>query len=262
MKWISYKHGFGTYFHFIEGYFSRQSYLNAKTKLDKLIQSHKETNNSLYIDTMISPSYTTAIAQTIQSPSISGMENNMIIFEYNKHQPDELNRIIDNIKLTRAGDYDVCVFSQTNKTIQFRNGIHVWIRPIDFMNANLMILLGYIILSHPDWKKGHIKIFSICREDQIEQTRQELNDLVQTGRLPITLSNIEILSVKEDIGIKSMVNQYSADAGLTIVGFREEQLKHTGPDTFNGFDQVGDILFVNSKEKKEIWLIQSSYHNQ
>ncbi len=252
MKWISYKHGFGTYFHFMEGYFSRQSYLEAKDELNNLIQHHKETNNSLYIDTMISPSYTTAIAQTIQSPSISGMENNMIIFEYDKQQPEELDRIVDNIKLTRAGDYDVCVFSQTPKTIHFRNGIHVWIRAIDYMNANLMILLGYIILSHPEWKKGHIKIFSVCQENQIEQTRQDLGDLVQTGRLPITLSNIEILPVKEDVGVKSLVNQYSADAGLTIVGFREEQLKYSGTDTFCGFDQVGDILFVNSKEKKEI----------
>ena len=30
MKWISYKHGFGTYFHFIEGYYSRQTHLESK----------------------------------------------------------------------------------------------------------------------------------------------------------------------------------------------------------------------------------------
>ncbi|TAJ12403.1 amino acid permease [Marinilabiliaceae bacterium JC017] len=252
MNWISHRHGFGTYFHYIPGYFSRQTYTNAKQELDKLIQNQNDIHSSLYIDTMISPSYTTAIAQTIQSPSISGMENNMIVFEYDKQQPEELDRIIDNINLTKAGDYDVCVFGMSNKTIRHRNGIHVWIRPIDYMNANLMILLGYIILSHPDWKKGHIKIYSICPEEHIDKTREELAELVHSGRLPITLSNIEILPVKEDVAVKVMINQYSADAGLTIVGFRDEQLKHAGTDIFKGFTNVSDILFVNAHKAKEI----------
>ncbi len=252
MNWISYKHGFGTYFHFMEGYFSRKTYTEAKKELDKLIHNQNDDDNSVYIDTMISPSYTTAIAQAIQSPSISGMENNMIVFEYIKEQPDELERIIENINLTRAGDYDVCVFAQSKKLIKYRNGIHVWIRPTDHTNANLMILLGYIILSHPDWKKGHIVIYSMCPKEQMEETRQELSDLVQTGRLPITLSNIEILPVDENVSVKSLINQYSSDAGLTIVGFREEQLKRNHSDIFDGYDESGDILFVNSQEKKEI----------
>ncbi|MCU4176645.1 amino acid permease [Carboxylicivirga sp. N1Y90] len=252
MNWISYKHGFGTYFHFIEGYFSRQTYLDAKSELDKLIHNQNDKDNSVYIDTMISPSYTTAIAQTIQSPSISGMENNMIIFEYDKHTPEELDRIVENINLTRAGDYDVCVFGQSNKAIKYRNGIHVWIKPTDHTNANLMILLGYIVLSHPDWRKGKIVIYSICPKEQMVESRNELRELVQTGRLPITLSNIEILPVEENIAVKTLINQYSSEAGLTIVGFREEQLKHSQMELFDGYEQTGDILFVNSKEKKEI----------
>nr|WP_321451552.1 amino acid permease [uncultured Carboxylicivirga sp.] len=252
MNWISYKHGFGTYFHYIEGYFSRKSFTEAKDELNRLISIQNDDDNSVYIDTMISPSYTTAIAQAIQSPSISGMENNMVVFEYDKQHPQELSRIIENINLTRAGAYDVCVFAQSNKTIKYRNGIHVWIRPTDHTNANLMILLGYIILSHPDWKKGHIKIHSMCSKERMEETRQELQELVQDGRLPITLSNIEILPVEENIAVKSLINKHSADAGLTIVGFREEQLKHTQSEVFEGYDELGDILFVNSQEEKVI----------
>ena len=44
MKWISYKHGFGTYFHFIEGYYSRQTHLESKEILAKLIELQKEEN--------------------------------------------------------------------------------------------------------------------------------------------------------------------------------------------------------------------------
>lgn len=252
MNWISYKHGFGTYFHFIQGYFSRKSYTEAKDELKKLIHGFNDENNSVYIDTMISPSYTTAIAQAIQTPSISGMENNMVVFEYDKLENTELERIVENINLTRAGDYDVCVFAQSNKTIKYKNGIHVWIKPTDHTNANLMILLGYIILSHPDWKKGYIKIYSMCPKEKMEETRENLKELVQDGRLPITLSNIEILPTEENIAVKSLINKYSSDAGLTIIGFREEQLKHAQEEVFSGYDGIGEILFVNSQEKKII----------
>lgn len=252
MKWISYKHGFGTYFHFLKGYYSKNTTGEARQIVDKLIDEHHDQESSLYVDCMISPSYTTAIAQAIQSPSISGMENNMIVFEYRRNETEAIESILDNISLTRAGDYDVCVFSDANKNTHFKNGIHIWIRSIDILNANLMILLGFIILSHPDWKKGFVKIFSICDKEDVSITRKQLQELVQTGRLPITLSNIEIIAQDEHTSVKSLIKNKSANAGLTIIGFREEQIKHAGSEVFEGFDDMGDILFVNANRKQTI----------
>ncbi|WP_439183912.1 amino acid permease [Carboxylicivirga taeanensis] len=252
MKWISYKHGFGTYFHFLKGYYSTNTTTEARKIVDQLIEEHHDQESSLYVDCMISPSYTTAIAQAIQSPSISGMENNMIVFEYRRTETEAIESILDNISLTRAGNYDVCVFSDANKNTHFKNGIHIWIRPIDVLNANLMILLGFIILSHPDWKKGFVKIFSICGKEDAEITRKQLQELVQTGRLPITLSNIEIIAQEENTSVKSLIKDKSSNAGLTIIGFREEQIKHAGSEVFKDFENMGDILFVNANRKQTI----------
>ena len=88
--------------------------------------------------------------------------------------------------------YASCIGSK--KQIKPQNGIHVWIRPTDINNTNLMILLGYIILAHPDWRKSYIKIFSICSPGFREQTREEPETLIESGRLPITFKNIEIIS--------------------------------------------------------------------
>ena len=41
-------------------------------------------------------------------------------------------------------------------------------------------------------------------------------------------------------------------AGLTIIGFHAELLKHEGAKIFQGYDEVGNILFVNSHSQKEI----------
>ena len=58
-----------------------------------LIEKANEKDGNVYVDTIISPSYTSAIAQIIQLPSVSGMENNMIIFEFDKQNPENLNNL-------------------------------------------------------------------------------------------------------------------------------------------------------------------------
>jgi amino acid transporter len=251
LNWISYRYGFGTYLHRIEGYYSKNSYAQSQKELKDLLLN-VGINNSVYIDTIISPSYTSAIAQAIQIPGIAGMENNMVIFEYDKDRSDGLNDIIDNFGLVNAGNFDVCILGSDKKAIKYENGIHVWIKTTDDANANLMILLSFIILGHPDWKKGNIKIFDICKEKDADNIRNQLNELVTSGRLPITSQNIEIVIQKEDVSPKSIINEYSSGAGLTIIGFREELLTHNENQLFTGYDRVGHILFVNSHNKKMI----------
>jgi amino acid transporter len=252
MKWISYKHGFGTYFHFIEGYYSKETYAQSKEILERLVSMQSEKKNELYIDTMISPSYTSAVAQVIQTPSISGMENNMIVFEFGKEHPEELNRILDNVNLARAGNFDVCIFGCSNYPSNPKNGIHVWIRRTDEKNTNFMILLGYIIMSHPYWRKSHIKIFITSPMGESEIIRQELKERIAEGRLPITLTNIEIVVLSEDQTLNDAMEEHSKLAGLTIIGFREELLKHEPVKFFSGFEGIGDVLFVNASQVKEI----------
>ena len=79
----------------------------------------KGKGSHVYVDTMISPSYTSAVAQAIQLPGISGMENNMVIFEYDREEPDNLKEIVDNFSLVNAGNFDVCIFGSSKTDHQF-----------------------------------------------------------------------------------------------------------------------------------------------
>ncbi|NDW12199.1 amino acid permease [Bacteroides sp. 214] len=252
MKWISYQHGFGTYFHLIEGYYSKQTVSESKEVLEQLIQTQRLQKSTLYIDTMISPSYTSAIAQVIQSPSISGMENNLVVFEYDKRHPEELTRILENVNLVRAGDFDVCIFAGSEHFFNPINGIHVWIREADSRNTNFMILLGYIIMAHPYWKHSHIKIFVPTTSSEVDGVKESLTQRIAEGRLPITLNNIEILTKGEEQPLSQIVEEYSKNAGLTIIGFNERIIKHDATHFFSEFNNIGDVLFVNAGQEKEI----------
>ncbi len=250
LNWISHKYGFGTYLHRIEGYYSKATHKQAENELNKINRMIGKTNSHVYLDTIISPSYTSAIAQAIQIPGIAGMENNMVIFEFDKDNPGNLEHIIDNFNLVNAGNFDVLILGSSPREIKYQNGIHIWISSTDSSNANLMILLSFIISGHPAWKKADIKIFDICKPELEEETRENMRELVKSGRLPITSANIEIITQNPEVSQKELVNLKSYDAGLTLIGFREEAVKKE--NTFEGYDKIGTILFVNSHSEKVI----------
>ncbi len=252
LRWLSARYGFGTYIHFIKGYLSKDSHHSAREALDRLIKMAHLSESNFYIDTLVSPSTTSAIAQIIQLPGISGKENNMILFEYDRDRAENLADIIDNYQLVRSADFDVCILGSSDRGFGYRNEIHVWLTSRDFDNANLMILLAFIVLGHEDWKRGLIKLYAVFPESELEDQYESLLELVQAGRLPITRNNIVVLPQPEGKEVKQIIQENSSDADLTIIGFRGESLKARGSSVFEGYDKVGNILFVNSTHEKEI----------
>ena len=253
MKWISYRYGFGTYIHFEKAYFSKESKMKAEEKLKKLITIASNSKSNVYLETLISPSNTGAIIQAIQQPGISGQPNNMMLFEYKKGEIDWLSVIVDNYSVLKTAKYDLCILASSDKGFGYKKDIHVWIRQADYENANLMILLSYIILGHPDWKKGEIKIFATFPKEKLKEEEEHLIQLTSSGRLPISAKNIRVIAMEEGVNTKQLVNDISMDADLTLIGFHEGMIKSDqGIEMFEGYDKVGNILFVNTLTSKFI----------
>jgi len=252
LNWISFRHGFGTYLHRIKGYYSKATAEQAQVELKALVEQYNRLKSHVYIDTLISPSYTSAIAQAIQIPGIAGMENNMVLFEYDKESTENLQGIIENFALVRAGNFDICILASGQDPIDCKKGIHVWIDTLDAENANLMILLSYIIAGHSDWKRHSIRIYVICKPDKLEATEQGMHQLLNTGRLPITRKNIEIILQSPDVSSRNLINEKSKDAGLTLIGIKQELLYKQKEQYFSGYNDLGTILFVHSKDQKDI----------
>jgi len=250
LRWISYKYGFGTYIHYIEGYLNEETNKKSEDILNRLITLAAGSKSKIYLDTIISPSYTSAIAQVIQLSGLSGRGNNMILFEFSRSEPESLNDAIKNYSLMTSTLFDVCVLNTSYKGFGYMKEIHVWITPQDYDNANLMILIAYIILGHPDWKEGMIKIFAAFPKKEVEHRRKDILELIKSGRIPISAHNIDIVPIDESTDLKTVISQKSADADLPIVGFNGDKIS---VDMFSGFDDnLANILFVNSYIEKEI----------
>jgi hypothetical protein len=253
LDWISYKYGFATYIHLMEGYFSKASHDEARDTLDKLINKFEALRSNVYLDTLISPSYTSALAQIVQLPGISGMDNNMILFEFNKENPENLGRIVENIDLIRAGSYDVAILGSSYKRIRYDAGIHIWIKSTDTDNASLLILMGFIINGHPQWRGSKINVYSIVKKEGAENSRANLLEMLKSGRIPITEKNIEIIWHDENVSVRDIIQQRSSTAGLTLLGFHSDRVKHDKENTFLGYEKMGNILFLNASSRKEIY---------
>ncbi len=252
LRWISQRYGFGTYIHKINGYLSKSTHKEAIEAQKRLIKMAETSKSNIYIDTLISPSYTSAIAQVIQLPGISGTENNLLLLEYTKANREGVEDIVSNFSLIRSVDFDVAVLATSERGYGLKQNIHIWISDNDFQNANLMILLAYIIMGHKEWANGHIKIFAVFPESIAEEESNRLFELIKAGQLPISSNNIRVIIRDPDTEMKTIIEQKSADADLTIVGLRNESIKHIGAECFDGLDNLGNTLYVSAAVKKEI----------
>ena len=252
LRWISYRYGFGTYIHRIEGYLSHETHQASLECLERMITMADSTDSNVYLDTFISPSTTAAISAIIQLPGMSGKENNMLMFEFKKSDPKTLHDIIDNFPLVRGVGFDTCILGYSGKIFGYKRNIDIYLTSNDIDNANLMIMLGFILLGHPDWRGARIKLLPIYPEQEIAEQRSRILQLIDSGQLPISRNNVELIAKKEDMDIKKIINQKSKDACLTIIGIREEAIKHNKEEVFMGYDELGDILFVNAKTQTVI----------
>jgi amino acid transporter len=251
-RWISHKYGFGTYIHHIDGYLSKQANQEARLMKNRMIKMAQATNSEVYIDTLINKSFKGSISQVVQLPSISGTENNLLFFDYSRNNPIEIQTIVENFKLIQAANFDIGILSTSERQYGLMREIHVYITSADYENANLMILLAYVISADPDWKNGIIKVFYVFPKHSIEQEKEKMRHLISTGELPISDKNIEFIDRDEEVDLKSIIHENSQDADLLILGFLSEALKRFGSEVFDGYDGLCNVLFLTTEERKQI----------
>ena len=250
MEWLCYRYGFGTYLHFIIGVLNKETFRESRKIHKKLMAEFQDVEIGFYIDTIISPSMTSALAQSLQIPGISGMSNNTILFEFSVHDDDEVlkeiygscalaDSIYMNILILRHGDY------------HFGNlaNIHIWFTWHDYNNGGLMILLSYILLAHPKWHKAEISIFAAFPKEDVEKEKNKLKEMINSGRIPIAEKNIRIIPTDDSTDFSRLVETRSSSADLVILGFTEERLKEKGPSLLKRHPALKETLFVSARQR-------------
>ncbi|RMF57152.1 MAG: amino acid permease, partial [Calditrichaeota bacterium] len=250
LRWISHYYGFGTFIHFIKGQLTDKTNEESREVLEQLIEQARVSDAGLYVDTIISPSFKTAVAQIVQIPGISGMENNSILFEFHEDDVEDIADILEGCQFAAYVNFNICVLRSSERHFGYKKKIHIWLTPGDYRNANLMILLGYIIMGHPEWKDCEIELYAAFDEAHMERQVRQLYQMIDKGRIPISRKNVQKMPWdRTKKSYEALVSEHSADADLVIMGFSLHKLLEEKGDFFKRFPPVKDILFVRAGQK-------------
>ena len=253
MRWICHRYGFGTYLHFIKGHLDQKTFAQSEQLKERLIKQARQQKSPVYMDTVVSPSMTSALAQSLQIPGVSGLSNNTILFEFSIHDEDEILEEVAqsclfsaNTKMTRL------VLRHSDFYFGERKSIHIWLTWNDRENAYLMILFSYILLGHPDWADAEIKVFAAMPMNQLAERRKEFQQFMSDGRIPVSEKNIRFLPIDDVDAYRERVSRLSADADLLVVGFDLAGLAERKGETFKNHAKNKDVLFVNAHSELSI----------
>jgi amino acid transporter len=249
LEWLCHRYGFGTYLHYIPGKLEPQSFEESRRVQARLVKTMEERKGAIFVDTMISPSMASALAQSLQMPGVSGMENNTILFEFSVHDPDEvLDEVVDGSRMAGVPRMNRLVLRHGENFFGARKSIHLWLTWHDARNANLMILLAYILLGHRDWRGAEITILAAYPRSDVERRAAELHSMIVGGRLLISEKNVLVIPTDDDVDFQRLVEERSGSADLVLTGFTTSRLEKKGRDMFLRFPGLQDVLFVSAQE--------------
>lgn len=250
LGWLCHRFGFGTYLHYIPGQLDADGFKQSRRELSRLIAVTQNGAEGVYVDTIVSPSLHSALAQSLQIPGVSGMDNNTALFEFSRHDgADVLAEIHTGCGMAAAAQMNSLVLRHGDHFFGARREIHIWLTWHDYKNANLMILLAYILLGHHDWEQAEVRIFAAFPHDRVSAERTRLREMIATGRLPMTEKNLRIIGTGDQVDFNRLVEQRSGHADLVICGFTGERLREKGPEFFERHPALRDVLWVEAQQQ-------------
>lgn len=250
LRWICHRHGFGHFIQFFQGDYSYLDEIEARIRVDSLVQRSELSRAGIFVDSLISPTYTQAMAQCLQTPGISGLPNNCVLLEFDEENPDEINEVGQGARLAASLMFNVLVLRSTNYRFGYRSAIHLWVTEDNLSNAPMMLMFAYIIVGHPEWKRADIQLFGCFDPGNAGSEEDRLTRFMKEGRLPISRQNITFVSCDSPEALEGEVSQRSAQADLVLAGLTMDDLEpEAAVRALQSYNGANDVLFVHSSER-------------
>jgi len=250
ISWLAARQGFGTYLHFVAGFLNSETSSQRRRLRDRLVEQQQQDLRDVFVEVMVSPSMRSALAQTLQAPGVSGIENNTALFDFPDDAPeDRAAAIVDDILFAAEIGKNVLVLRHGHKPFGKRRTVHLWLTWDDEPHAALMLMLSYILLGHREWRRGKIHVFAALPSDRVQSERQRFLQLMAEGRLPVSEKNIEFIPVDSSEAFQSILEEKSATADLVVKAMSPESLAAERAAWLRRGSRLQTVLFVSSAER-------------
>ena len=250
LRWISHRHGFGHFIQYVEGEYSMTTARQAHTEVRTLIGRTEASGAGVYVDSLVSPSFRLALTQSLQMPGISGLPNNCLLLEFDKLRREEIAESVEGARVAADTGFNALILRSTSHRFGYRSSIHLWLTEDNFDNAPLMLLLAYIIVGHPEWKRAEIRLFECCDLGSGEHRNHDLAGLLSQERLPISEQNRMTIGYQSDEELENEVSRRSSRADLVIAGIPAATLRGAAAErALTRYRSTNEVLFVSGVER-------------
>ena len=191
----------------------------------RLIELQDQDLAGVYVEVMVSPSMRSVLAQALQVPGVSGLENNAVLFELCREDRDEVvDTVLENARFAAIVGRSVLVLRHSEAGFGKRRTVHLWLTWDDEPHAALMVMLAYVLLGHRDWRHAKIHVFAALPSDRIDEAHARFLGMIAGGRLPISPKNIHFLPFDSEEEFHGAVEARSSEADLVLraLSVREE----------------------------------------
>ena len=253
LRWICHRHGFGHFIQFVQGDYSFATEIEARTQVSNLIERAEVSKAGIFVDSLICPSFRMALAQSLQMHGISGLPNNCVLLEFDQANEEEIDETAQGARMALDSMYNVLILRSSRLRFGYRSSIHLWVSEDNLENAPMMILLAYILVGHPEWRRAEIQLFACFEEKVAEQETSELTRMMAAWRLPISKQNVTSVSCKSEESLEREVNRRSTKADLVIAGLTIDDLSgDSAKRSLQRYSAVNEVLFTHASEQISI----------
>ncbi|MEM1043621.1 MAG: amino acid permease [Bacteroidota bacterium] len=250
-EWLSLGRGIVTFVQLITGETDEQNKVHLREFAERRIREYiKDRRMAAFAEASVVPDFTHGAVSVAQAHGIGTLEPNAVLMGWSHTAPGRatLVRLLRNL-----ADLDKSVlFLRVDDKRGFgrQQVINVWWGGRGG-NADLMLLLGYLIARSNDWHHAELRLSRVVdSEEGAEQTRDHINALLEEVRVEATPHIV----VRGEEPIEALFAEHSRDVDLTILGMQAPDADAAEPygERLDAFaEAVGTVLLVYNAQPEE-----------
>ncbi len=253
-EWLSQGRGIVTFFQLLVGDVGRltESGLreSARRRIRDYIQGRQMT---AFAEADVVPDFHSGALTVAQAHGVGGIEPNSVLLGWSDSEAGQVSQLRLMRDLHWLGKSLLILKHDEKHGFGERRRIDVWWGG-GGDNADLMLLLAYIVSSHRAWGQAQVRLLRVI-ESEVgrEQTRAHMQQELDRVRVDAEL----VVLVRENPAqsISDIICQQSVDTDFTLLGM---QIPTSGEEAVYGqslaalAESVGSVLLVRSAQKEDL----------
>ena len=252
-RWLSLGQGIVTFFQLLVGNVTDMAGKGLRTTARKHIHSYIQQHRmTAFAEAEIVPSFEEGVITIAQAHGLSGLEANAILMGWSHQHEGRVKEINLMRKLVALEKSVLFLWHNHERGFGRRKIINVWWRG-ESSNADLMLLLAYLIKQHRTWKEAEVRLLLIIDNPEgINPYQDHMEALLHTIRVeakPVIIANSDAKTPATQI-----IADHSKDADLTILGVhlpKPEEIDDYVCGLHKLVESVGTVLLVRNAGSEE-----------